>query len=120
MEVELGAIQERFADLIWEHEPIDSGELVKLCAEQFGWKKSTTYTVLKKLCEKGLFENAAGKVRARISREAFYANRSKQIIADSFHGSLPAFFAAFLSDRGLTPSEAEEIQNMIDSYRRGE
>ena len=120
MEVELGAIQEQFADLIWEREPIDSGELVKLCAERFGWKKSTTYTVLKKLCEKGLFENAAGKVRARISKETYYANRSKRIVDDSFHGSLPAFFAAFLSDRGLTSSEADEIRNMIDSYRRGE
>ncbi len=120
MEVELGAIQEQFADLIWETEPIDSGELVKLCAERFGWKKSTTYTVLKKLCEKGLFENTAGKVRTRISKETFYANRSKQIVADSFHGSLPAFFAAFLSDRGLTPSEADEIQKMIDAYKRGE
>ena len=120
MEIELGAVQERFADLIWEREPIDSGELVKLCTERFEWKKSTTYTVLRKLCEKGLFVNENGTVRACMQRDAFYAKRSKQIVADSFRGSLPAFFAAFLSDRGLSENEAEEIRTMIDAYRKGE
>ena len=120
MEIELGAVQERFADLIWETEPIDSGELVKLCAERFGWKKSTTYTVLKKLCDKGLFRNEGGQVRACITRDTFYANRSKQIVTDSFRGSLPAFFAAFLSGRGLSDAEADEIRTMIDAYRKGE
>lgn len=120
MEIELGVVQERFADMIWETEPIDSGKLVKPCSERFGWKKSTTYTVLKKLCEKGLFENESGTVRARISKDTFYANRSKQIVADSFRGSLPAFFAAFLSGRGLSNEEAEEIRTMIDAYRKGE
>ena len=119
-EIELGAVQERFADLIWAHEPIESGVLVKLCAEQWGWKKSTTYTVLRKLCEKRLFENDGGIVRACVSRDVFYARRSKQIVEGSFHGSLPSFFAAFLQGRGLSAKEANEIQTMIDEYRRGE
>ena len=119
-EIELGAVQERFADLIWANEPVESGALVKLCAEQWGWKKSTTYTVLRKLCEKGLFENDNGTVRACVPRDAFYARRSKQIVEDSFHGSLPSFFAAFLRGRGLSAKEADEIQTMIDAYRRGE
>ena len=118
-EVELGAVQERFADLIWAHEPVESGTLVKLCAERWGWKKSTTYTVLRKLCEKGLFENEGGTARACISRDAFYERRSKQIVEGSFHGSLPSFIAAFLQGRGLSAGEADQIQDMIDEYRKG-
>lgn len=116
-DIELGAVQERFADLIWAHEPIESGALVKLCARQWGWKKSTTYTVLKKLCEKGLFINDGGTVRASMARETFYARRSQQIVSTSFHGSLPAFFAAFLQGRTLSAQEAAQIQAMIDEYR---
>ena len=119
-EIELGAVQERFADLIWAREPIESGALVKLCADTWGWKKSTTYTVLRKLCEKGLFQNDGGTVRACIARDTFYARRSQQIVTESFQGSLPAFFAAFLSGRGLSAKEAEQIQDMIDAYRREE
>lgn len=118
--IELGSVQERFADLIWENEPIESGALVKLCAAKWDWKKSTTYTVLKKLCDKGIFRNDGGTVRAVIAKEDFYAGRSKQIVKDSFCGSLPAFIAAFLQDRGLTDAEADELQSMIEQYRKGE
>ncbi len=118
--IELGAVQERFADLIWAHEPIGSGELVKLCEKELHWKKPTTYTVLRKLCEKGLLRNEGGVVTSRISREDFYSAKSEQIVQESFRGSLPAFVAAFISRKDLTVGEAEEIQKMIDAFREGE
>ena len=115
-DMELGEVQARFADLIWEHEPIASGELVRLCEKEFGWKKSTTYTVLKKLCEKGLFINDGGMVRALISRGEYCSRRSTQFVAEAFGGSLPAFIAAFTSGRKLSAAEADEIRRMIDEY----
>ena len=117
-DIELGTVQERFADIVWEHEPVGSGELVKLCEKELGWKKPTTYTVLRKLCEKGLLKNDNGVVMSLISREAFYSAKSEQIVEDSFRGSLPAFVAAFISRRELTPCEADEIQKMIDAFKR--
>ncbi len=117
-DIELGAVQERFADLVWAHEPMGSGELAKLCQRELNWKKPTTYTVLRKLCEKGLLQNENGTVSSRISREEFYARKSEQIVAESYAGSLPAFVAAFLSKQGLSAGEAEEIQAMIDAFRK--
>ena len=119
-EIELGSVQERFADIVWANEPIGSGELVKICEKELNWRKPTTYTVLRKLCEKGLFENRDGIVRSLISRNDFYSAKSRQIVEDSYHGSLPAFIAAFISRSDLTAEAAEEIQKMIDSFRRGE
>ena len=116
-EIELGAVQERFADLVWANEPIASGELVKLCERELHWKKPTTYTVLRRLCEKGLLQNEDGTVRSRISREAFYSAKSEQIVADSYHGSLPAFIAAFTARKPLSAREVEEIRRMIDAYQ---
>lgn len=116
--IELGAVQERFADLVWAHEPIESGELVKLCKRELNWKKPTTYTVLRNLCEKGLLQNENGVVRSLISREAFYSAKSEQVVTESYAGSLPAFVAAFLSRKQLSAGEAEEIQKMIDAYRK--
>lgn len=118
MNVELGVIQERFADIVWANEPVSSGDLVKLCKEELNWKKSTTYTVLRKLCEKGLFRNADGIVTSLISRDDFYSSKSEQIIEESFDGSLPAFVAAFISRKSLTEKEADEIQRMIDAFRK--
>lgn len=120
IDIELGAVQERFADIVWANEPIGSGELVKLCEKELNWKKPTTYTVLRKLCEKGLLQNEDGVVTSLISREDFYSSKSEQIIADSFQGSLPAFIAAFISRRNLTAKEAEEIQKMIDTFKKEE
>ena len=117
-DLELGAIQERFADIFWAHEPIASGELAKICEKELNWKRPTTYTVLRKLCEKGLLQNEKGIVRALISRDAFYASKSEQIIVDSYQGSLPAFIAAFISRKDLTAQEADEIQRMIDAFKR--
>ena len=116
-EIELGAVQERFADLVWANEPIASGELVRLCEKELHWKKPTTYTVLRRLCEKGLLRNEGGVVTSLISREAFYSAKSEQIVADSYKGSLPAFIAAFIARKQLTPGEVAEIQRMIDAYR---
>ena len=118
-DLELGAVQERFADIVWENEPIGSGDLVKICEKQLGWKKPTTYTVLRKLCEKGLLQNENGVVTSLISKEDFYSDRSRQIVDESFSGSLPAFVAAFVSKKSLTKQEADEIQNLIDAFRNG-
>ena len=118
MELELGAVQERFADIVWKNEPVGSGELVKLCERELKWKKPTTYTVLRKLCEKGLLQNVNGVVTSLISREEFYSAKSEQFVEDTFDGSLPAFVAAFISRKELTAKEAEEIQKMIDAFRK--
>lgn len=117
MELELGAIQERFADIVWANEPVGSGELVKICEKELNWKKATTYTVLRKLCEKGLLKNENGVVSSLISKEDFYSAKSEQIIEESYDGSLPAFIAAFISRKNLTAKEADEIQKMIDTFR---
>lgn len=113
-EIQLGTIEARFADMIWEREPITSSELVKLAEKAFSWKRTTTHTVLKRLCDKGLFENHKGTVTCVISRSQFYSMQSRKFVEDTFDGSLPAFIAAFTKNRSLTPQEAEEIRNMID------
>ena len=118
IDLELGIVQERFADIVWDNEPVASGELVKICEKELEWKKSTTYTVLRKLCEKGLFKNEDGIVTSLISKEEFYSAKSKQIVEDSYSGSLPAFVAAFISNKKLTAKEADEIQKMIDEFKK--
>ena len=115
---ELGAIQERFADIVWANEPIASGELAKICEKELSWKRPTTYTVLRKLCEKGLLQNREGIVVSLVPREEFYSAKSEQIVEDSYRGSLPAFVAAFISRKSISAREAEEIQQMIDSFKK--
>lgn len=115
-EMKLGIVESRFADIIWKNEPLTSGKLVKLCSEELEWKKSTTYTVLKKLCERGLFQNENGTVTSLISREEFYARQSEQFVEETFDGSLPAFIAAFTKRKSLSEQEIEEIHRMIDSF----
>ena len=114
-EIQLGVIEARFADMIWEHEPVTSSELVKLAAEAFIWKRTTTHTVLKRLCDKGLFENNNGTVTSLISRSQFHSLQSRKFVEDTFDGSLPAFIAAFTKNNALTAEEAAEIRKMIDS-----
>ncbi|MCR5523798.1 MAG: BlaI/MecI/CopY family transcriptional regulator [Clostridia bacterium] len=118
IEIELGEVQTRFAEIVWENEPVASGELVKICADKLGWKKPTTYTVLRKLCEKGLFKNEGGIVSSILSRDDFYSAKSEKFVDDEFGGSLPAFLAAFTSHKKLGKNEVEEIQKLIDSYRK--
>jgi predicted transcriptional regulator len=119
IDIELGEVQAAFADIIWAHEPVGSGELVKICEKELGWKKPTTYTVLRKLCEKGLFKNEGGLVTALVSRERFNAIKSERFVEDTFDGSLPAFLAAFMSGRKISAEEAAEIRKMIDEYKEG-
>ena len=114
MEYTLGEIEGRFADLIWAHEPIASGELVKLAQKELGWKKSTTYTVLKRLCERGLFVNAGAVVTSCISRSDFSARRSRQFVKRHFSDSLPAFLTAFTDGRKLTPEEIKALEDLIE------
>ena len=115
----LGVVETRFAELIWAHEPLTSGELVKLCAKELEWKKSTTYTVLKKLCDRGIFQNQDGVVTSILSQKEFQSRQSRRFVEDTFSGSLPAFIAAFAEGGSLTDQELLEIRRMIDSYGGG-
>ncbi|MBQ8558802.1 MAG: BlaI/MecI/CopY family transcriptional regulator [Tyzzerella sp.] len=116
--IKLGVIEARFADIIWQNEPLPSGELVKLCDEELSWKKSTTYTILRKLCERGIFQNQDGIVSSVISREEFYAMQSEEFVNETFQGSLPAFLAAFTSRKELSEQEIAELQSLINNSRR--
>ena len=118
-EIQLGVIEARYADMIWEREPVTSSELVKLTAEAFHWKRTTAHNVLRRLCDKGLFQNDNGTVTARVSRQEFYARQSRQFVEDTFDGSLPAFIAAFTKNSRLTAVEAAEIRRMIDEAEEG-
>ncbi len=115
-EMKLGVVEAKFADIIWQNEPISSGELVKLCLQELEWKKSTTYTVLKKLCERGIFKNEGGEVTSLISRQDFYAVQTEKFVDETFGGSLPAFFAAFTKRKALSATEIAEIRQMIENY----
>ena len=113
----LGPIETRFADLIWDRAPISSGALVKLAEQTLSWKKSTTYTILRRLCQKGLFQNEGGIVTVLVSREEFYSRQSRQFVEETFDGSLPKFLAAFTSQKKLSEQEIVAIQRMIDESR---
>lgn len=116
--VELGEVQLQFAEIVWANAPVASGELVKICREELDWKKPTTYTVLRKLCEKGIFVNDNGVVKTVIDRERFYSVKSGFFVEKEFGGSLPLFLTAFASHKPLSPKEVDEIQKLIDEYRK--
>ena len=113
---QMGAVESRFADIIWENEPLSSAELVKKSEEAIGWKKSTTYTVLKRLCEKGIFCNTNGAVTSLISKEEFYSLQSEKFVEEAFGGSLPKFLAAFTSRKKLSAKEISELRKMVAEY----
>jgi predicted transcriptional regulator len=115
----LGEMEQRFADLIWRYEPISSGELVKLCKTELSWKKSTTYTMLKRLCDRGIFENQKSIVTALMTREDFLAAQGEQFLNKTFGGSLPRFFAAFTHRNRLSEEEILELKRLIDEHREG-
>ena len=117
-ELRMGAIESRFADMIWENEPVPSPELVKLAERELNWKKSTTYTVLKRLCERGIFQNQGGMVTSLLSRQDFYAVQSEKFVEETFSGSLPAFLTAFTTRKKLSEEEIAELQALIDQSRR--
>lgn len=116
-ELRMGTVEAKFADMIWDNEPVSSGDLAKLANQAFEWKKTTAFTVLKRLCERGLFQNQNGTVTSLLSREAFYARHSELYVEETFGGSLPAFLAAFGTRKKLTDKEVDEIQKIIDSMR---
>ena len=118
-ERKLGLVESKFADIIWANEPLHSRELVRLCETQLNWKKPTTYTVLRKLCERGIFQNVDGMVTSLISRKDFYAMQSEKFVEETFAGSLPAFLAAFTTRKALTAEEIAQIRRMIDGIEEG-
>ncbi|MBR5524186.1 MAG: BlaI/MecI/CopY family transcriptional regulator [Clostridia bacterium] len=113
----LGIVETHFAELIWQNEPLSSGDLVQLCWKELQWKKPTTYTALRKLCERGLFRNENSVVTSCVSREEYYAFQSEQFLEETFNGSLPAFFAAFASRKPLSSVEVEQLQRLINEYK---
>ena len=112
----LGEMEQKFADLIWESAPIGSGDLTKLCEKAFVWKRTTTYTMLKRLCDRNLFINKNGTVAALMTREEFLAAQGEQFINETFEGSLPRFLAAFSRRKKLSDKEILALKKLIDSY----
>ncbi len=117
MELKLCESDFRFMCVIWNHEPISSHDLVIKCSEELGWKKSTTYTVLKKLCEKGFAKNESSVVTALVAKEDVQKYASNKFIENSFNGSLPSFLASFFGGKKISESEANELKKLIDDYK---
>ena len=115
-DLKIGPVETRFAEIIWDREPVGSTELVRLAEEALGWKKSTTYTVLKKLCDRGIFQNEDGIVTPLVSRQEFHARQSQRFVEETFQGSLPAFISAFASGKKLSPQDVSDIRRMLDEY----
>lgn len=113
----MGKIERQFAQIIWDNEPITSAELVMLAEKELNWKKSTTYTTLKRLSERGIFQNIKGTVTSKMSSDEFYAIKSEQFLEDSFSGSLPRFLTAFASRKKLTEDEIKELETLISESR---
>ncbi|MBP3622215.1 MAG: BlaI/MecI/CopY family transcriptional regulator [Lachnospiraceae bacterium] len=113
----LGVIEARFADIIWNHAPLKTSDMVKLAEESLGWKRTTTYTVLKKLSDRGLFVNEEGVVKVLMTKEEFYARQSENYVEQSFGGSLPNFLTAFSSRHKLSDKEIDEILKIIEENR---
>ncbi len=117
IDIKLGPIETRFAEIIWTNEPLTTNQLTKLCADALEWKRTTTYTVLKKLSEKGLFKTENSVVTSLVSKAEFEGMQSEQFVEETFRGSLPAFLTAFGSRKKLSDTEIEELQKIIDSMR---
>lgn len=116
MDLTMGVIESRFADIIWENEPISSSELARRGEDLLKWKKSTSFTVLRRLCNKGIFQINNGKVTSVISRQDFYSMQSEKFVEETFNGSLPAFLAAFTAKKRLTAEEVRELRRMVEEY----
>ena len=113
----LGEMEGKLAELIWKHAPVTTRNLVELCADAFGWKRTTTYTMLKRLCDRGIFETKEGSVSVLLSREEFQAAQGEKFVEETFGGSLPQFLAAFCRRKKLSQEEVQEIQKLIDDYK---
>ena len=116
-DIRMGPAETQFAEIIWEHEPITSGELSKLAEEKLNWKKTTSFTVIKRLSERGIIQNQKGIVTSLISKEEFFARHSEQYVQETFGGSLPAFMAAFSTRRKLSDRGVEEMKSLIEKMR---
>ena len=116
-DIKLGPIETRFAEIVWANEPMTTNQLIKLCADELEWKRTTTYTVLKKLCDKGILKTENSIVTALISKEEFEGMQSEQFVEETFKGSLPAFLTAFSSRKKLSNADIDELQKLIDSMR---
>ena len=116
-DMKLGVIETRFAEIIWENEPLSTNQLIKLCAQELEWKRTTTYTVLKKLCDKGIFKTENSVVTALISKQEFEGMQSEQFVQETFQGSLPAFLTAFSTRKKLSNADIDELQKLIDQMR---
>ena len=116
-DMKLGTIETRFAEIIWANAPLTTNQLIRLCAEELEWKRTTTYTVLKKLCDKGIFKTENSLVTAVISKGEFEGMQSEQFVEETFKGSLPAFLTAFNSRKKLSDADIDEIQKLIDRMR---
>ena len=112
----LGVVESKFADIIWSKEPLSSSELSKLAEKELGWKKTTSFTVLKRLCDKGLFKNEKGVVTSIVSREDFYSMQSERFVEETFQGSLPAFLAAFTGRKWLSREEVSALKRFVEEY----
>lgn len=117
-EMQMGAVEAKFADIIWNREPLTAAELAKLAEQELGWKKTTSYTVLKRLCEKGIFRNEKGTVTSQLSREQFRAMQSEKFLEETYAGSLPAFIAAFTRRRAISSEDLAQIRRMLDKYEQ--
>ncbi len=118
-ELQMGANESRFAELIWENEPLTSSELARMAEAELGWKKTTSFTVLKRLCDKGIFQNSKGTVTSLLSREEYDTARSERFVAETFDGSLPAFLAAFTRHRKLSQEEAAQLKRIVAEFEEG-
>lgn len=112
-QLRLGVVESQFADIIWENAPLSTKELVALCAQRLNWKRTTTYTVLKKLCDRGIFATENGTVTVRYSKEEFHAICCEEFVNKNFKGSLPAFIAAFTTRKTLSEAELEQIKALV-------
>lgn len=115
-EMRLGMVEAHFADIVWENAPLTTRELTALCAKELNWKRTTTYTVLKKMCDRGIFAMNNSLVTVLISKEEFSSIQSEQFVDNHFHGSLPAFIAAFTARHAPSQEELEQIRKMMESY----
>lgn len=115
-DIKLGVVEASFAAIIWENEPLTTKELVALCEQKLQWKRTTTYTVLKKLCDRGIFTTNDRVVTSLLSEDAFHAIQSEQFVEENFHGSLPAFITAFTARKALSAEELAEIKKLIDTF----
>ena len=118
-EMKLGVVESHFADIVWQNAPLSTKALVDLCKKELNWARTTTYTVLKKLCEKGIFKTENSTVSVLISKDEFHAIQSEQFVDDAFSGSLPAFIAAFTTRKKISEKEIQEIKEMIENFRGG-